>query len=43
MSFEKKSATCLITAKVQNHPGSSEIGRSLRKIENIPLKGATIK
>jgi hypothetical protein len=36
--FEKKSEACLITAKVQIQPGSSEIGRSLRKIQNIPPK-----
>jgi hypothetical protein len=30
--FSKKSGTCLIGAKVQTHPDSSEIGRRLRKI-----------
>jgi hypothetical protein len=39
MIFAKKSGACLITAKVQNHLGSSEIGRSLRKIQTIILKG----
>jgi hypothetical protein len=41
--FCKKSRACLITAKVQNHPGSSEIGRSLRKIQNIPKNDAAMK
>jgi hypothetical protein len=36
--FEKKSEACLITAKVQIQPGSSEISRILRKIQNIPPK-----
>jgi hypothetical protein len=36
--FKKNSEACLITAKVQIQPGSSEIGRSLRKIQNIPPK-----
>jgi hypothetical protein len=40
---KKKSGAYLITAKVQNYPGSREIGRSLRKIQNIPSKGATTK
>jgi hypothetical protein len=30
--FCKKSGACLIAAKVQTHPSSYEIGRSLRKI-----------
>jgi hypothetical protein len=34
----QKLGACLITAKVQNHLGSSEIGKSLRKIQNIPLR-----
>jgi hypothetical protein len=34
-NFCKKSGACLITTKVQNHLGSSKIGRSLRKIQNI--------
>jgi hypothetical protein len=38
MIFEKKSGACLISAKVQIQPGSSKIGRSLHKIQNIPLK-----
>jgi hypothetical protein len=41
--FCKKSGACLITAKVQNHLGSSKIGRSLRQIQNIPPKGAATK
>jgi hypothetical protein len=28
---------------VQNHPASSEIGRNLRKIQNIPPKAAATK
>jgi hypothetical protein len=30
----------LFSAKVQNHPCSSEIGRNLRKIQKIPSKAA---
>jgi hypothetical protein len=33
--FCKKSEACRITAKVQTHPGFSEIGSSLHKIQNI--------
>jgi hypothetical protein len=36
--FCKKSGACLSATKVQTHPGSSEIGKSLRKIQNIPPK-----
>jgi hypothetical protein len=32
MIFVKKPGACLISAKVQTHPGSNEIGRRLRKI-----------
>jgi hypothetical protein len=38
--FYKKSGGLLFSAKVQNHPCSSEIGRNLRKIEKIPPKAA---
>jgi hypothetical protein len=31
------------SAKVQNHPGSSEIGRNLHKIQKIPPKAAATK
>jgi hypothetical protein len=41
--FCKKPGACLIAAKVQSHPGFSEIGRSLRKIKNIPLKVSKYK
>jgi hypothetical protein len=34
--FYKKSGGLLFCAKVQNHPGSSEIGRNLRKIQKTP-------
>jgi hypothetical protein len=43
MIFFKKSEGSLLSAKVQNHPNSSEIGRSLRKIQYIPPKAATMK
>jgi hypothetical protein len=36
--FCKKSGARLIRAKGQTHPGSNEIGRSLRKIQKITLK-----
>jgi hypothetical protein len=38
--FYKKSGGLLFSAIVQNHPGSSEIGRKLRKIQKIPPKAA---
>jgi hypothetical protein len=38
--FYKKSGGLLFSAKVQNHPSSSEIGRNLRKIQKIPSKAA---
>jgi hypothetical protein len=38
--FYKKSGGLLFSAKVQNHPGSSEIGRNLRKIQIISVKAA---
>jgi hypothetical protein len=38
--FYKKSRGLLFSAKVQNHPCSSEIGRNLRKIQKIPSKAA---
>jgi hypothetical protein len=41
--FCKKSGAHLITAKVQTHLDSSEIGRSLCKIQNIPLKVSATK
>jgi hypothetical protein len=40
MIFTKKSGGLLFSAKVQNHPSSSEIGRNLRKIQKIPSKAA---
>jgi hypothetical protein len=36
--FCKKSGGLLFCAKVQNHSGSNEIGRNLRKIQKTPLK-----
>jgi hypothetical protein len=36
--FYKKLGGLISSAKVQNHPGSSEIGRNLRKIQKISLK-----
>jgi hypothetical protein len=41
--FYKKSGCLLFSAKVQNHPGSNEIGRNLRKIQKIPPKAAQQK
>jgi hypothetical protein len=41
--FCKKSGGLLFSAKVQNHPGSNEIGRNLHKIEKIPPKAAATK
>jgi hypothetical protein len=41
--FCKKLGGLLFTAKVQNHPASSEIGRNLHKIQNIPPKAAATK
>jgi hypothetical protein len=41
--FCQKSGGWIFNAKVQNHPGSSKIDGSLRKIKNIPLKAATTK
>jgi hypothetical protein len=41
--FCKKLGGLLFSAKVQNHPGSSEIGRNLHKIQKIPLKAAATK
>jgi hypothetical protein len=41
--FCKKSGACFIIAKVQTHPGSSKIGKSLRKIKNIPPKVSAMK
>jgi hypothetical protein len=34
--FYQKSGGLLFCAKVQNHPGSSKIGRNLRKIQKTP-------
>jgi hypothetical protein len=42
-NFCKKSGACHITGKVETHPDSSEIGRSLRKIPNIPPKVSATK
>jgi hypothetical protein len=41
--FCKKSGAHLIRAKGQIHPGSSEIGMSLRKIQKITPKVYAIK
>jgi hypothetical protein len=41
--FCKKSGGLLFSGKVQNHPGSSEIGRNLHKIQKIPSKAAATK
>jgi hypothetical protein len=41
--FSKKLGGLLLSAKVQNHPASSEIGRILCKNQNIPPKAATTK
>jgi hypothetical protein len=41
--FCKKSGGFLFSAKVQNHPGSNEIGRNLHKIQKIPPKAAATK
>jgi hypothetical protein len=43
MIFPKKSGGLLFSAKVQNHPGSNEIGRNLHKIQKIPPKAAATK
>jgi hypothetical protein len=43
MIFTKKSGGLLFSAKVQNHPGSSEIGTNLHKIQKITLKGIATK
>jgi hypothetical protein len=40
IDFYKKSGGLLFFAKVQNHPGSNEIGRNLRKIQKTPPKAA---
>jgi hypothetical protein len=41
--FSKKLGGLCFSAKVQNHPGSSEIGRNLHKIQKIPPKAAATK
>jgi hypothetical protein len=41
--FCKKLGGLLFSAKVQNHTGSSEIGRNLHKIQKIPSKAAATK
>jgi hypothetical protein len=41
--FCKKSGGLLFSAKVQNHPGSNEIGMNLHKIQKIPPKVAATK
>jgi hypothetical protein len=38
--FYKKSGGLLFSAKVKNHPCSSEIGRNLHKIQKVPPKAA---
>jgi hypothetical protein len=43
MIFCKKSRGLLSSAKVQNHPGSSKIGRNLHKIQKKPPKAAATK
>jgi hypothetical protein len=43
MIFAKNQEVEFFCAKVQSHPGSSEIGRSLRKFQNAPTKAATTK
>jgi hypothetical protein len=43
MIFTKRSGACLIRAKGQTHPGSTEIGKSLHKIQKIALKVCAIK
>jgi hypothetical protein len=42
-NFYKNSGGLLFSAKVQNHTGSDEIGRNLRKIQKIPQKAAATK
>jgi hypothetical protein len=42
-NFCKKSGGLLFSAKVQNHPGSNEIGRNLHKTQKIPPKAAVKK
>jgi hypothetical protein len=41
--FCKKSGGLLFSAKVQNHPGSSEIGRNLHKIQKNTSEGCRNK
>jgi hypothetical protein len=41
--FAKKLGGLVFSAKVQNHPGSSEIGKNLHKIQKIYLKAAATK
>jgi hypothetical protein len=41
--FCKKSGGLLFSAKVQNHPGSNEIGSNLHKIQKIPPKATATK
>jgi hypothetical protein len=43
MIFFKKSRSLLFSAKVQNHPGSIEIGRNLRKIQKNTYEGCRNK
>jgi hypothetical protein len=42
-NFCKKLGGLRFSTKVQNHPGSSEIGRNLHKIQKIPPKAAATK
>jgi hypothetical protein len=41
--FCKKLGGLLFSAKVQNHPGSSEIGNNLHKNQKTPPKAAATK
>jgi hypothetical protein len=41
--FCKKLGGLCFSAKVQNHPGSNEIGKNLHKIQKIPPKAAATK
>jgi hypothetical protein len=43
MIFAKKSEGLLFSAKVQNHPGSNEIGRNLHKIQKNTSEGCRNK
>jgi hypothetical protein len=43
MIFAKNQDVDFLALKFKTHPGSNEIGRSSRKIQNIPLKAAATK